>query len=346
MTFGDLLDAAFRLYRAHFLIFIAILAEKEQKLGRHLLVVLMVLFVVLCALFSSPVSAQSQAPDLPTYAGWVREAFAAAQRSDRIGLEQVASRLANTRSVSLPGGPSIAVDNSWLRQVLEAEEPDMSAIEARLGAILDALAQPNTSAPADALERLRALLGKPPFAQAGSSEGSWWNDFWAWVLRLLGSLLRPIGMATQPAGEAIGWAVLAVGGLLLAGLIGYVLRGLRRSMAADASIAADDPAAGLTARTALDQAGDIARGGDYRTAMRYLYLSALLWLDERDLLRYDRALTNREYLERLRDNAALRERLRPIVETFDRVWYGHAALDAEGFAAYRAHVEALRDVKG
>ena len=103
-----------------------------------------------------------------------------------------------------------------------------------------------------------------------------------------------------------------------------------------ARAAEDDPAAGLTARTALDQAGEIARGGDYRTAMRYLYISALLWLDERNLLRYDRALTNREYLEHLRDNAALRERLRPVVETFDRVWYGHLPLDADSFAAYRA----------
>ena len=94
------------------------------------------------------------------------------------------------------------------------------------------------------------------------------------------------------------------------------------------------------------QAGEIARGGDYRAAMRYLYLSALLWLDERDMLRYDRALTNREYLERLRDNAMLRERLRPMVETFDQVWYGHAPLDAQALAAYRAQVEALRDVKG
>ena len=75
--------------------------------------------------------------------------------------------------------------------------------------------------------------------------------------------------------------------------------------------------------------------------MRYLYLAALLRLDERGLLRYDRALTNREYLERVRENPALRERLRPIVDTFDRVWYGHAQLDAEGFAEYRARVRAL-----
>jgi hypothetical protein len=272
----------------------------------------------------------------------VREAFAAAQRSDRFGLEQAAERLTSAGSVRLTGEETIAVDNRWLHQALQSGEPDLPAIAARLGAILDVLALPDSSAPADARERLRAILSRPPFSGAQPTDTGWWRQFLGWLARLLESLLRPVGRAVQPANQAIGWIILAIGALLLAGVLAYLLLGLRRSMAAEARASADDPAAGLTARSALDQAGEIARGGDYRSAMRYLYLSALLWLDERDLLRYDRALTNREYLERLRDNAALRERLRPLVETFDRVWYGHGAIDADGFAAYRAQVEALR----
>jgi hypothetical protein len=303
-----------------------------------------VLFFVLCSLFYPTASAQEQQPDLPAYAALVRQAFAAAQRSDRLGLEEVAERLVATSSVRLPEGQSIPVDNGWLREALKGGDPDLRAIAARLGAILDALAQPDSSAPPDALERLQQILDNPPFKEppADPNAGRWWRDFWDWVGRVLEALLRPVGTAARPASQTIGWVILAIGGLLLAGVIGYLLLGLRRSMAAEARAADDDPEAGLTARTALDQAGEIARGGDYRAAMRYLYLSALLWLDERDLLRYDRALTNREYLERLRDNAALRERLRPVVETFDQVWYGHAPLDAQSFATYRAQVEALR----
>src|SRR5262245_32705301 len=306
----------------------------------------LVLFVSLW--LALPASAQAQPPDLPTYVGWVREAFAAAQRSDRLGLEQVADKLVATSSVRLPGGQSIGVDNSWLRAALKGDDPDLQAIAARLGAILDALAQPNSSAPSDALERLKQILDNPPFKElpADPDAGRWWSDFWDWVGRVLEALLRPVGTAARPASETIGWVILVVGGLLLAGVMGYLLLGLRRNLAAEARAAEDDPEAGLTARTALDQASEIARSGDYRAAMRYLYLSALLWLDERDMLRYDRALTNREYLERLRDNAALRERLRPVVETFDQVWYGHAPLDAQSFAAYRAQVEALREMKG
>jgi hypothetical protein len=289
-------------------------------------------------------AAQDQPPDLPAYTALVRQAFAAAQRSDRLGLEEVAGQLVATRSVRLAGGQSIPVDNNWLREALKGDDPDLQAIAARLGAILDALAQPESSAPPDARERLKQILDNPPFKEPETdpNAGRWWRDFWEWVGRVLEALLRPVGTAARSSSQTLGWVILAVGGLLLAAVIGYLLLGLRRNMAAEARAADDDPEARLTARTALDQAGEIARGGDYRAAMRYLYLSALLWLDERDLLRYDRALTNREYLDRLRDNVALRERLRPVVETFDQVWYGHAPLDAQSFAAYRAQVEALR----
>ena len=301
-------------------------------------------FLVLGSWFSQPVLAQEQPPDLATYTAWVREAFAAAQRSDRLGLEDVAARLVATTSVRLPDGPAISVDNRWLADALKASEPDLPAIAERLGAIIDALAQPQSAAPADARERLRQILDNPPFKRAEPSPPpAWWTSFWRWVGRVLENLFRPIGRATSGgSGNVIAWAIGIIGLVLLAGVIVYLLRGLRRGMVAHARAGEDDPEANLTARTALDQAGGLARGGDYRTAVRYLYLSALLWLDERNILRYDRALTNREYLERVRDNPALSARMASIVDTFDRVWYGHLPIDADSFEIYRQQVEALR----
>jgi hypothetical protein len=106
----------------------------------------------------------------------------------------------------------------------------------------------------------------------------------------------------------------------------------------------DDPEEGLGAGEAARQAGDIAREGDYRRAARLLYLSALLWLDESGRLPYQRALTNREHLDRLAGSPALREAMRPVVETFDRVWYGETPLDAAGFAIYEQQVKTLREL--
>jgi Domain of unknown function (DUF4129) len=290
----------------------------------------------------SPVFAQDQPPDLPTYTGWVREAFAAARRNDRLGLEDAAARLIATSSVRLTDRATIAVDNRWLREALGEAQPDIPAIAARLGAILDALAQPPSAAPANARDRLKQLLDMPPFKRSEEdAQPSWLRDFLEWLLRVLEQILRPIGRVTAATGNTVAWVIGIVGLGLLLGIIAYMLRGLRRGMVADAQID-DDPEAHLTAISALDQAGGLARGGDYRTAVRYLYLSALLWLDERNLLRYDRALTNREYLDRVRDNPALRARMTPIVDTFDRVWYGHIPIDADTFEAYREQVEMLR----
>ena len=322
-----------------------------QRSSQLVRICMFTLLLLLGAWFLAPPQAyaQPQPPDLETYTGWVREAFAAAQRSDRLGLEDAATRLVATSSVRLPGDATIAVDNGWLRDALKSAEPDLPVIGARLGAIIDALAQPPSAAPADARERLQRMLDQPPFKQPDAPQTpAWLREFFDWLGRVLENAFRPLGRISPTGGRTVAWVIALIGAALLVGVLIYLLRGLRRGVVASAQVDDDDPAANLTAKTALDQAGGLARGGDYRTAVRYLYISALLWLDERDILRYDRALTNREYLERVRDNPALRERMVPIVETFDRVWYGHLPIDANSFAAYQKQVEALRSegVKG
>jgi hypothetical protein len=171
---------------------------------------------------------------------------------------------------------------------------------------------------------------------------AWWVDLLEWLMRAIEQIIRPVTGVSPAASNAAAWIVGIVGALMLGGVTLYLLLGLRRTLVAEASRPDDDPEANLTARTAFAQAGETARAGDRRTAVRLLYLAALLWLDERGRLRYDRALTNREYLERLREVPDLRTRLAPIVATFDRVWYGHEPLDEAQFAEYRAQVEALR----
>lgn len=290
-----------------------------------------------------PVSAQTPTPDLATYEQWLREARIAAQRNDRLGLEQVAANLVDTTTVMLPDETTVPVDNQWLRAALDTAEPDLQAIDRRLGALLDALAQPDRTVPADAREQLRTILSRPPFATAEAGSGGLIAGFFDWLFRLLARLFRPfeVGAGT---GQALTWFFAIVGGVLIIGVLVYLLRGMQFSLTRATEIAdeTDDPEANLTANTALQQASTLAHGGDYRTAVRYLYLSSLLWLDEHQLLRYDRALTNREYLERLRDNTEVRAALSPIIDTFDQVWYGHAPLDDEGFAAYRRQVDSLR----
>jgi hypothetical protein len=300
------------------------------------------IFLALVLLTPAGIRAQQpEPPDLPAYTALVREAAAAARRNDRLGLDDAGARLAAVTVVRV-GDEMLPADNRWLAEELARPAPRTALIATRLAALADALALPPGAAPPDARERLRAILARPPFGESTAQTPQWWTDFWNWVGRVLEALLRPLTNVQPAAGTTTALVVAAIGVLLLVGIGLYLFLGLRRSLVRGAQIQAADVEDGLTAREASDQAGELIRSGDYRAAVRSLYLAALLWLDERGALRYDRALTNREHLERLRDNPELRGRLAPIIATFDNVWYGHAPITPDELATYRAQVEALR----
>ena len=132
---------------------------------------------------------------------------------------------------------------------------------------------------------------------------------------------------------AVVFIVLAV--LLAPLLFRFFARRLRRNspIAADADVS--------TSAEALERAQDASAGQDYRLALRMLYLAALLKLDEVGALRYDRALTNREYVREVMLQPALAQCLRPVVETFDDVWYGYRPVTPEGYGAFESNVRTL-----
>lgn len=303
--------------------------------------------------------AQDAPPTLAEYEQIVREAYAAASRSDRIGLDDAAARLLTSDEVQLPDGSAAPADNRWLTEALAVEPPDYRLIEARLGAILDAAGQTRNAQDPNALNKLDEVFAQPPFRSR--EVPSAWTRFWRAVGDTISNFFDRLGQSLPnpptptvapptPSGfsslSPLGWLLLIVGGLLILGLVIYAIRGVRQSLVRDARARADAiEEETITATEALDRAQDQARSGDYRTAVRYLYLSSLLWLDERKLLRYDRSLTNREYLAEVRNNPALHAQLAPVVNTFDQVWYGHGELAEEDFRAYEAQVQGLRDME-
>lgn len=96
-----------------------------------------------------------------------------------------------------------------------------------------------------------------------------------------------------------------------------------------------------TEKVALAHAETAEAANDFRHALRFLYLSAILHLQERGLLTYDKSLTNWEYLRALQTDAALQRALLPAIQIFDEVWYGYKPCDAETVANYR---ELLKEV--
>jgi hypothetical protein len=90
-----------------------------------------------------------------------------------------------------------------------------------------------------------------------------------------------------------------------------------------------------TEKAALARAETAVESNDFRGALRYLYLSAILHLQERGILPYDKSLTNREYLHQSQVDIDLQTKLGPAIAVFDEVWYGHKPCDAETVASYQ-----------
>jgi len=112
----------------------------------------------------------------------------------------------------------------------------------------------------------------------------------------------------------INYEVATASGLILAAVLIYILHGLRSGVVAEAQMNAEAGAAEpLDAESAMKRAQMLSGAGDYRAAVRYLYLAALLHLDEHGLLRYDRSLINCEYLRRVADRPDLAATLRDVV---------------------------------
>jgi hypothetical protein len=305
---------------------------------------LLLLALLLALAWPALAAAQAAPLDLAAYEELLRAARAAAARGDRIGLDEVAPQLVAATAVRLPDGSAAPVDNGWLAEELARQDPRLDLLAARLGALIDALAAPPPSAPANAEQRLAEILSRPPFSQGeGPSEPNWLERFFEWLFEQLGRMAEPVGEAAggQP-GTVASWALIAAGVALILAVLWLWLRGLSRQLRPSVALAPPASAEARDAADARSQARELAGRGDYRAAARLLALAALLWLDESGRLRYDAHQTNREHLARLREQPQLRERLAPVVETADKVWYGNAPLDAASFDAYERQVETLR----
>jgi hypothetical protein len=116
------------------------------------------------------------------------------------------------------------------------------------------------------------------------------------------------------------------------------LRSRQEEDGAAAGEPGDEPA---TPEAARAQAVAFAAEGNFRAAVRRLYLSALLTLQQREVVSSDASLTNLELLDKLRSEDPVRPLLAPVVTTFDEVWYGATEPDAGHFQRYAAQVDAL-----
>ncbi len=135
-----------------------------------------------------------------------------------------------------------------------------------------------------------------------------------------------------------GWVLFPLAAAALGAMIIFFVRQIRMNLVSEAGdeTAETELARVETERAALASAETAEAASDFRTALRYLYLSAILHLQERGVLPYDKSLTNREYLRQAQNDVDLHAALGPAITVFDEVWYGYKPCDAETIANYRS----------
>lgn len=82
--------------------------------------------------------------------------------------------------------------------------------------------------------------------------------------------------------------------------------------------------------------------GNYREAVRQLFLATLIALEERGRLRFDRTQTNHELLQTITPNSDVAQQLRPIVNTVERVWYGFEPVSSAEYDALVQRIDLLK----
>lgn len=259
-------------------------------------------------------------------------------------LQNLAERLDAIHQVTLEDGQTVPVDNSDLVKALSQPNPDLAWLLDRLGALrMAGRAWAHPQSDPTAPDRLDRVFQRPEFqAQVEpppSPLAELWLRFIEWLLRQLDR--TGILNARLPGAN---WIVVGLAVLLVGGVAVYFIRSVRAKLASDEGLEdLDSPR--MSSAAAIQQAQQMAAGSDYRSAVRYLYLAAALVLDERGLLRFDKALTNREVLRQASTNEFLREQLAPVVETFDKVWYGYEPISEDEYRAYAEQIARAREVK-
>lgn len=195
-------------------------------------------------------------------------------------------------------------------------------------------------------DKLNFILSRKEFEEDKSSLG---EKLFSWLGEAIGKIFgrvfgSGIGPVAVPEGLSLFSTIVAI--VLLILLLSYIIAkitGYRRNINSNQPDADDGIYSGPSVpKHALDDAAKMASSGDFRAALRFVYLAILLRLDERDLIRFDRTGTNWEYLSILRKHNQVHDTLKPITIAFDRKWYGH---EPAGDIDYQSFVRAYELVE-
>jgi hypothetical protein len=212
----------------------------------------------------------------------------------------------------------------------------------------------------------RDILSRPEFqvpdprdekqdTEAGEPEMGPWARFLKWLAEWLSTLFKrsdpePGRMPNLGGGGQAVANVLVV--VLIAGVVVVLVLQLLKALRKDAK---DGEGAGLEVSTqdaaslaadptnALSRppegwahlADELAARGEYREAVRSLYLALLSRLHRDGVIHYDTTLSNWDYLRQFKGRREWLPSFRELTRRFDFAWYGNLPVGVEGYRDFR-----------
>ena len=288
------------------------------------------------------------------------ERIKADKEYDEEGISYIKRLLPRSEQVEFEGRET-QVDNTWLYAILDSyttqKDPQrrvallneavgrLRALDAHLRrAEAEASGQVN-----DPRDKIREILSRPAFQpEKETAVGAFVKRILRMVRGFIGEIYSALTRLLERlfgAGSSGGWISNLVLILVLAAAAIIALRfasGLRRPQGKRKKtrlVLGDEVAADATSRELADAGLAAARAGDFRTAVRKLYVSLLYELSERNLIELEDSATNHEYLRKASLLSGLAGPMRYLTDRFDYVWYGMFPSSEDDFATYLARYE-------
>ncbi|WP_316816991.1 DUF4129 domain-containing protein [Pedobacter nyackensis] len=165
---------------------------------------------------------------------------------------------------------------------------------------------------------------------------SWWDRFWRWIWDLINTAFE-----NRYSGNFIKYLVIAIVVALVIFAVIKIL-GLDLKIFAGKSKAVDvpyDESLENIHEINFNEEIDKAVGnGNYRLAVRLLYLRSLKLLSDRELIHWQPEKTNQAYVDELADQDG-KEQFKVLTLQFEYIWYGDFAIDKDGFKGIKGNFE-------
>ncbi|WPB80394.1 DUF4129 domain-containing protein [Archangium violaceum] len=240
----------------------------------------------------------------------------------------------------LEQGISLATQSAALEKQADARTAQARA--------RDILARPEFQVPEPEAPKEKTSEDVPP------TQGPW-QRFMKWLSEFLDKLFRRPETTNQgPSFSAAGGQAVAnvlvvvlIAGVLVV-LVLVLLRALGKARVGentrlevssqDASTLAADPMNALSRPPEgwAHLADELAARGEYREAVRSLYLALLSRLHREGVIHYDTTLSNWDYLRQFRNRREWVPSFRELTLRFDFAWYGNLPVGADGYRDFRA----------